>query len=115
MSKAHIISKVIIDERVKDMDIPFVVITKSGKFLNLTTSPDLLFKSLETADKKMGLVKSDLKGWRRIALASGVAVGYLAYKNYCLKRDVEKCKEINEKTLKNQYSEWDEEKSPTDI
>lgn len=114
MGKMNIISKVVIDEKVKDMDIPFVVITKGGELLKLITSPDLLFKSLETADKKMGLIKSDLKGWRRIALASGVAVGYLAYKNYCLKRDVEKCKEKTEEVLKNQYSELEEE-NPMDI
>lgn len=93
MDKSKVISKVFIEPSIKDMDIPFEVLTKSGDFVKLTTSPELLFSSLAKADNQLGVVKKNLKVWQKAAIVGAIATGYLIDKNRKLKKELKVCKD----------------------
>lgn len=89
MGKEYMV-KALLDESVKDIDIPFIAIMNNGKAVYLCSTPSMLFSALSGADKQIGELNVKVKGWKRLAIVACVATGYLLAKNHDLKSQLKK-------------------------
>lgn len=93
MRKEYMV-KALLDESVKDIDIPFIAIMNNGKAVDLCSTPSMLFSALSGADKQIGELNVKIKSWKRLAIVACVATGYLLAKNHDLKKDLKKARRL---------------------
>ena len=89
MGKEYMV-KALLDESVRDIDIPFIAIMNNGKAVDLCSTPSMLFSALSGADKQIGELNLKVKAWKRAAFITAIATGYLLVKNHDLKSQLKK-------------------------
>jgi len=83
------IDHVILTKAAQEMEIPLTIV-RDGKIINDFTNPDRLFTMLQEYGDKIDILTKKTKAWKRAAIVTAVATGYLIAKNRDLKAQVKK-------------------------